>query len=149
MPEPCGLHAAAKQVESQIEIERILCVKAKERHRRGFQPLRGCSCLRHRLIDDRAEGREGTFQHLGINVFLGFEMEVERGRRIARANRDGPTARALQPFLGEALPSSLQDQFALVPADGFAPGLWGFGYTLSRSFLDSISGSDQNSNNVQ
>ena len=68
-----------------------------------------------------AERDERGTQHFCIDRFLGIEVEVQRGRRVTRACRNRPEARAFKAFGREYLPRSVEDQVAPVPADRLSP----------------------------
>ena len=115
--EALRLHAAAEEIEAQIEIAGILGIEAEEAHGRGPQTLGRRLGVRHGALDRLAEAGEGLAQHLGIDRLLGIEMEIERRRRIARRRGDGAQAGAVQPLGLEDAPGGGQDQAALQLAD--------------------------------
>ena len=112
------LHAAAEQIEAEIEIAGVFRIVPEEGHRRG----REASASGSRVLATASstappsEAREAA-QHLGIDRFLRIEMEVERRRRVAGPHSDRAQARAFEAFAREHLPGRIQDQVPLVFAD--------------------------------
>ncbi|MGY4257317.1 hypothetical protein ACVI1L_004385 [Bradyrhizobium sp. USDA 4516] len=123
MAEPGRLHAAAEQVEAEIEVARVLRVIAEEAHACCVQLLLGAARRRDRRTDGFAERGQRLPQHLGVDRLLGIEMEIQRRRRVAGPRRDRPQARALEAFLREHAARRVEDQLPLVAADRFLPAL--------------------------
>jgi hypothetical protein len=109
------LHAPAEQVEAEIEVARVLRIEREERERRRAEALGRIRPSGERSRDRVAEAFERGFENLGIDRLLGIEVEVERGRRIARPRRDGAQRRAVEALGLEDRPRGVQDQGALQP----------------------------------
>ncbi len=121
--EPLRLHAAAEEIEAQIEIAGIFGIEAEEAHGRRAQALGRRRGARNGALDRLAEAGEGVAQHLGIDRLLGIEVEIKRGRGIAGRRGDGAQAGAVQPLGLEDAPGRRQDQAALQLADRLLPSL--------------------------
>src|SRR6185295_11732197 len=78
--------------------------------------------------DSLTETGERVLEHLGVDRFLGLEVEVERGRRVARSRGDRAQRGTVQAVALEHPPRRTQDQAAFQIADGLLPA----GFLLSH-----------------
>lgn len=104
------LHAAAQQIEAEIEIARVLGIELEEPKRRGAQPVARCLRLRDGSLDGIPKRRERSAQHLRIDRLLGVEVKIEGGGGVAGACRDRAQAGSFEPLRLEHLAGRRQDE---------------------------------------
>src|SRR4029077_2668660 len=78
-PESLWPHTAAKQIEAEVEIARIVRVIAEKRHCRGAKLIDRFFGSRHRPANGLTKTGERVAQHLGINRFFRVEVEIQSG----------------------------------------------------------------------
>src|SRR5262249_52310956 len=76
---------------------------------------------RNRTTYRLPEIAEGGPKNLGVDRFLGLEVKIERGRRVAGTGGDRAQRRAFQTLGLEDLARGVQDQLALEVAHRLAP----------------------------
>lgn len=107
-----------------------------------MKPLLRRVGARDRLVHRRAEGDERGLQQFRVDGFLGLEMEIEGGRRVAGRCGDGTEASALEPVPGEDLTRRVEN---VRPLHG-GHGLLSLGSGVAHARSITI---DNESNNVR
>ena len=90
LAEAMGLHAAAKQIEAEIEVSGIVGVIPKECQGGCPEPVRRRPRARNGTSDGLAEIGQRFAKNLGVYRFLGFEVKIEGRGRVAGRGRDRP-----------------------------------------------------------
>ena len=110
-------HAATEQIKTKVEITRIFRIEVEESERRGLQPCSRRSRAGDRLVDAIFEHRERPSQQLRVKRLLRVEMELERGRRVARLGRNRAEACAFQALSLEDAAGGVENEAALEVRD--------------------------------
>src|SRR5215472_507648 len=142
-------HAAAKQVEAEIEVSRIVGVVAKERHGSTAQALGRRPGAHDRAADALSQSGKRDTKDLRIDRFFRIEMKIQRRRCVAGHGGYRAQRGAVQAVTLEYPAGGIEDQSSLELADGTPPAGVGLsGHVVSDIPLDGFS-DGAHSNTVQ